>query len=70
LIRSPWKPLLNLLIRRGMDVYLVNAHHVRNVTGRKTDIGDAAWIQQLHSGGLLTSSYLPSQRQESLRTRI
>ncbi len=36
-----WKPLLSLLLRRGIDVYLVNANHVRNVTGRKTDI-DAA----------------------------
>jgi transposase len=65
-----WKPLFSLLIRRGIDVYLVNANHVRNVTGRKTDIGDAAWIQQLHSCGLLRSSYLPSQRQESLRTFV
>lgn len=65
-----WKPLFGLLIRRGIEVFLVNANHVRNVTGRKTDIGDAAWIQQLHSCGLLRSSYLPSENQESLRTLV
>lgn len=65
-----WKPLFGLLIRRGIEVFLINANHVRNVTGRKTDIGDAAWIQQLHSCGLLRSSYLPSENQESLRTFV
>jgi transposase len=65
-----WKPLFGLLIRRGIEVFLVNANHVRNVTGRKTDIGDAAWIQQLHSCGLLRSSYLPSENEESLRTFV
>lgn len=65
-----WKPLFGLLIRRGIEVFLVNANHVLNVTGRKTDIGDAAWIQQLHSCGLLRSSYLPSENQESLRTLV
>lgn len=65
-----WKPLFSVLIGRGIAVYLVNSAHVRNVTGRKTDMSDAAWIQQLHSCGLLRSSYLPSERQESLRTFV
>ena len=65
-----WKPLFNYLIRYGFEVYLVNARHVRNVTGRKNDQSDAQWLQQLHSCGLLISSYLPDNEQESLRTLV
>ncbi len=65
-----WKPLFNYLIRHGFEVYLVNAQHVRNVTGRKTDQSDAEWLQQLHSCGLLKSSYLPEDEQETLRTLV
>jgi transposase len=65
-----WKPLFTYLIGRGFEVYLVNARHVRNVTGRKTDQSDAQWLQQLHSCGLLKSSYLPDNEQESLRTLV
>jgi hypothetical protein len=65
-----WKPLFNYLIRHGFEVYLVNARNVRNVTGRKTDQSDAQWLQQLHSCGLLQSSYLPDNEQESLRTLV
>jgi transposase len=65
-----WKPLFNYLIRYGFEVYLVNARHVRNVTGRKNDQSDAQWLQQLHSCGLLKSSYLPDNEQESLRTLV
>lgn len=65
-----WKPLFNYLIGHGFEVYLVNARHVRNVTGRKTDQSDAQWLQQLHSCGLLKSSYLPDNEQESLRTMV
>lgn len=65
-----WKPLFNYLIRHGFEVYLVNAQHVRNVSGRKTDQHDADWLQQLHSCGLLKSSYLPDNKQEILRTLV
>jgi transposase len=65
-----WKPLFNYLIRHGFEVCLVNARHVRNISGRKTDQSDAEWIQQLHSCGLLKSSYLPDDEQESLRTLV
>jgi transposase len=65
-----WKPLFNYLIHHGFEVCLVNARHVRNVSGRKTDQSDAEWIQQLHSCGLLKSSYLPDDEQESLRTLV
>lgn len=65
-----WKPLFSLLVQNGFEVYLVNAHHVKNVTGRKTDENDAMWIQRLHSCGLLKSSYLPDDEQEVLRTLV
>lgn len=65
-----WKPLATLLIQHDFEVYLVNARHVRNVSGRKTDQGDAEWLQQLHSCGLLKSSYLPDDIQESLRVLV
>ena len=65
-----WKPLFSMLSRNGLEVYLVNATHVKNVTGRKTDESDAMWIQKLHSCGLLKSSYLPGDEQEALRTMV
>jgi hypothetical protein len=42
---------------RGFEVRLVNAPHLRNVAGRKTDVGDCQWIQQVHSLGLLNASF-------------
>ena len=65
-----WKPLYAMLVHNGIEVYLVNAQHVRNVTGRKTDQSDAQWLQQLHSCGLLKSCYLPDAEQESLRALV
>lgn len=65
-----WKPLFSLLVSKGIEVYLINAAHVKNVTGRKDDENDAMWIQKLHSCGLLNSSYLPDAEQESLRTLV
>jgi transposase len=44
-----WIPLFELLERRGFEVKLVDARHVKNVTGRKSDILDCQWIQQLHT---------------------
>lgn len=65
-----WKPLFSLLTREGFEVHLVNSRHVKNVTGRKNDEDDAMWLQKLHSCGLLRSSYLPEDEQESLRTLV
>lgn len=48
-----WIPLMQILEARGLEVYLVNAKHVRNVPGRKTDVSDCQWLQYLHSVGLL-----------------
>ena len=65
-----WKPLYGVLIKNGFEVCLVNARHTKNVNGRKTDMSDAAWIQQLHSCGLLKSSFLPDDQTETLRTLV
>ena len=65
-----WKNLFAVLIERGIDVYLVNAKHTRNITGKKDDESDAEWIQRLHSCGLLKSSFLPDDRTETLRTLV
>ena len=48
-----WIPLMQILESRGMEVYLVNAKHVKNVPGRRTDVSDCQWLQYLHSVGLL-----------------
>jgi transposase len=65
-----WKPVFSQLLSEGFDLCLVNAKVAKNISGRKTDESDAAWIQKLHSCGLLASSYLPESEQESLRTLI
>jgi transposase len=65
-----WKQLFAVLVQHGFDVALVNARHVKNVSGRKTDMDDAQWIQKLHSCGLLSSSFLPDDATESLRTLV
>ena len=54
-----WIPLFQLLEARGLEVCLVNARHVKNVPGRKTDVQDCQWLQYLHSVGLLHASFRP-----------
>ena len=65
-----WKPLFSVLVQDGFEVFLVNAKHTKNVTGRKTDESDAVWIQKLHSCGLLSSCFLPDEQTETLRTLV
>jgi len=65
-----WKNLFSLLVKHGFEVYLVNAKHTRNVTGRKDDESDAQWIQKLHSCGLLKNCFLPDEQTEKLRTLV
>lgn len=48
-----WIPLFQILAERGFEVCLVNARHVKNVPGRRTDVWDCQWLQFLHSVGLL-----------------
>jgi transposase len=54
-----WLPIYEILEQRGMTVCLVNAQVTKNVTGRKSDVLDCQWIQQLHTYGLLAASFRP-----------
>src|SRR5688572_174342 len=54
-----WIALFQILEVCGFEVKLVNAKHVKNVRGRKTDIVDCQWLQQLHTYGLLSGSFRP-----------
>ncbi len=57
-----WIPLYELLESRGFDVKLVDARHVKNVSGRKTDVLDCQWLQQLHTYGLLSGAFRPAEQ--------
>lgn len=63
-----WQSLFAVLMSEGFDVILCNGKFTKNVKGRKTDIQDCQWIQKLHSLGLLSSSFLPDESTEQLRT--
>jgi len=65
-----WVALFLLLQEYGFEVYLVNAKHVKNVTGRKDDESDAEWIQKLHSCGLLSASFQPDNMTRTLRSMV
>jgi transposase len=54
-----WIPLFEILEARGFEVYLVEPGKLKNAPGRKTDVVDCQWIQQLHSAGLLSASFRP-----------
>ena len=62
-----WIPAFEILESRGLEVLLVNAHHVKNVSGRKTDVKDCQWIQQLHTYGLLSGAFRPEDNYCVLR---
>ncbi|MEW5897531.1 MAG: IS110 family transposase [Nanoarchaeota archaeon] len=65
-----WVSLFLLLQEEGLEVLLVNAKHVKNVTGRKDDESDAEWIQKLHSCGLLSPSFQPDNITRTLRSLV
>lgn len=65
-----WIPLFEVLVDHGLDVLLVDARKIKNVSGRKTDIEDCQWIQQLHTYGLLSGSFLPDQQIRALRDLV
>ncbi len=65
-----WIPVFELLEARGFEVLLVNARDAKNVPGRKTDVNDAQWLQQLHEYGLLRGSFRPSDRVVPLRALL
>ena len=65
-----WINLYLKLQEAGIDPYLVNAKHVKNVTGRKRDDTDAIWLQKLHACGLLQNSFQPERNFNTLRTYV
>lgn len=62
-----WVSLYLILEEAGFNVVLVNAKHVKNVSGKKSDVKDAEWIRQLHSCGLLSASFQPDSYIRKLR---
>ncbi|MFH2000438.1 MAG: IS110 family transposase [Planctomycetota bacterium] len=56
-----WIPIFQVLESQGIEVKLVNARHVKHVPGRKSDIQDCQWLQQLHMYGLLSGSFRPDE---------
>jgi transposase len=65
-----WIPIYEILEARGIMAVLVNAHHVRNVPGRKSDVTDCEWLRELHSVGLLRGSFRPQAAIVALRSYL
>ena len=65
-----WIPVFELLERCGFEVKLVDARHVKNVSGRKSDVLDCQWIQQLHTYGLLAGAFRPPDEVCVLRSYL
>jgi transposase len=61
-----WKPIWNVL-EGAFELLLVNAAHIKNVPGRKTDMKDCEWIAQLLQHGLLRGSFVPDRKMRELR---
>jgi len=62
-----WIPVFELLESKGLEVKLVNARHVKNVPGRKSDVLDCQWLQRLHTYGLLEGAFRPPEQICTLR---
>jgi transposase len=65
-----WIPAYEILEERGFEVVLVNARDVHNVRGRKSDVSDCEWLQELHSVGLLRASFRPAASIVPLRSYL
>ena len=63
-----WLPLYDILDARGLEVYLVNARHTKNLPGRKSDVQESQWLLKLHTYGLLRNSFYPSAEIRGVRT--
>jgi transposase len=63
-----WIPLYEILDARGLEVYLVNARHTRNLPGRKSDVQESQWLLKLHTYGLLRNSFHPPAEIRVVRT--
>jgi len=55
-----WMPVFEILEQQGLEVYLVNAQHTKNVPGRKSDVQECQWLLKLHAFGLLNNSFQPT----------
>lgn len=62
-----WITLYAVLEEAGLEVCLVNARHAKGVPGKKTDVCDAQWLQQLHQAGLLRRSFRPTKEVAAFR---
>jgi transposase len=63
-----WIPLYEVLDRRGFKLYLVSPQYLKRVPGRKTDVLDCQWLQQLHTFGLLAGAFRPEDQEVALRS--
>jgi len=65
-----WTQLFIVLQDQGFEVFLVNAQQIKNVSGKKSDVADCQWIQQLHTYRVLTNSFQPDKITRELRTYV
>ena len=65
-----WIPLFGVLEERGFEVMLVDPRRIKNVPGRKTDVRDCQWLQQLHTYGLLSGAFRPEAEIRRLRSYL
>ena len=65
-----WRPVWHVLTDGEFDLLLVNAAHVKNVPGRKTDVNDATWLADLLAHGLVRGSFVPDTQTQELRTLL
>ena len=63
-----WMPVFEVLEQQGLEVYLVNAQHTKNVPGRKSDVQECQWLLKLHAFGLLNNSFQPNDEIRIART--
>jgi transposase len=63
-----WMPVFEVLEGHGLEVYLVNAQHTKNVPGRKSDVQECQWLLKLHAFGLLNNSFQPTDEVRIART--
>ncbi len=65
-----WIPVYVILSGYGIEVCLVNARHLKNVPGRKSDVRDCEWLMDLHMLGLLRASFIPEEGIAKLRSYL
>jgi hypothetical protein len=65
-----WIPVDEMLEARGFNVYRVNAHHLKQVPGRKSESKDGQWLQSLHTCGLLSGACRPEAEMGALRASV